>query len=239
MALFTLARRRSIWVPTLFGWLVLVTVVVSGLLLLGRNLYPFLAQNEPLPGAQFLVVEGWIGPSELDQTVARFKLGNYERVITTGGPVSEWGRLLGESDYANVAARYLTTHGLQADQIVAVPAPASAQDRTYLSAVKLREWLDAQGIADATIDLQSAGVHTRRSRITYRMALGPRVDIGVLSAKPFDYGPDKWWRTSTGVKTVVGEALSLVWVTCCFFPPPPGSHDELWGKSRAAAGQHQ
>jgi hypothetical protein len=232
MAHFTFVRRRSVWVPTFLGWLVVVALVVSGTLLLGRNLYPFLAQNEPLPGARFLVVEGWMGPSELDQTVARFRLGHYERVITTGGAVSEWGRLLGESNYANAAARYLTTHGRQTDQVVAVPAPASAQDRTYLSAVKLREWFDAQGIADATIDLQSAGVHTRRSRITYRMALGPRVSIGVLSAKPFDYGPDNWWRTSTGVKTVVGEALSLVWVTCCFFPPPRGSHEELWAEPK-------
>jgi len=73
-------------------------------------------------------------------------------------------------------------------------------------------------------------VHARRSWLVYRMAFGDGVEVGVLSARPTGYDLQRWWTTSTGVKTVIGEALSLAWTKCCFWPAPKGSHEERWSR---------
>ena len=128
---------------------------------------------------------------ELDQAVAAFRSGRYDRVVTTGGPIERWLNFRGSSNYADWAAR--------------------------------------QGLALKGFDVFTAGAHARRSRMLYRMAFGPDVEVGVLSARPQEYDERHWWRTSAGARSVLGEAISMLWTTCCFYAAPPGSHEEIWG----------
>jgi hypothetical protein len=100
----------------------------------------------------------------------------------------------------------------------------------------VRDWLQAAGVNVDAIDLYSGGVHARRSRAVYEMAFGSAVQVGVMSALPSDYDPQHWWTTSQGAKTVTGEALSLAWTRCCFWPPPRGSHEERWAVPKKGAG---
>ena len=67
------------------------------------------------------------------------------------------------------------------------PRRESAQDRTFLSAVVVRDWLRRQGGTIDAVDLFSGGVHARRSRLVYRIAFGPEVDVGVFAAPPRRY----------------------------------------------------
>ena len=222
-----LFRQRQIWMPTILGWLFLLLIcVVSGILLL-NNLYTFLAQNEPV-GARFLVVEGWLAPDELDQAIRAIKKGKYERIVTTGGPVTGWPELNLDTDYAKLAADYLAHHGVRRDLISVVPAPKSAQERTFLSAVMFRESAQRLGITLDAVDIFSSGPHARRSRLLFQMALGQQVRVGILAARPSDFEPETWWRTSVGVEKMLFQSFGLVWVKCCFWPGPPGSRKELW-----------
>jgi hypothetical protein len=229
MKRFSLFRRRQVWLPTLWGWLVLLAVIGVVCVLAGRHIYALLAPNDPAPRARILVVEGWMSDKELDQAVAVFRRGKYERIVTTGGPIESWVEFYRSSTYAELAASYLKKHGLDSVDVTAVSAPASAQDRTFLSAVKVRDWAARQGLMLEALDVFSAGAHGQRSRRLYRMAFGPKVDVGVLSARPLDYDERHWWRTSVGAKSVVTETIGLLWTICCFHPPPPGSHEEMWG----------
>jgi DUF218 domain len=208
---------------------VLFALAGAAFVLAGRNIYVFLAPNDRAAQARVLVVEGWLSDKELDQAITAFLAGKYERVITTGGPIEAWPELRGSSNYADLAARYLKTHGLENANVTAVPTPASAQDRTFLSAVMVREWAAKQHLALTAFDLFSAGTHARRSRMLYRLAFGPNVQVGVLSAQP-EYDEHHWWRTSDGAKSVFEEAIGLLWTACCFHPPPAGSHEEKWGQ---------
>lgn len=174
---------------------------------------------------------------ELDQAIAAFRTGKYERVITTGGPIERWLDFRGSLNYADFAASYLKTHGLADIEVTPVSAPASAQDRTFLSAVKVRDWAARQGLVLSAFDVFSSGTHARRSRMLYRMAFGPNVEVGVLSARPGEYDERRWWRTSVGTKSVLEEVISLLWTMCCFFPAPSGSHEEMWGAPPNAARQ--
>ena len=231
---FALLRRRTLWLPTLWGWLLLLAVIALAGIALARAANDLLAPNEPArgpegDGARTLVVEGWLDQDELAQAVAAFRRGRYERVLTTGGPIETWSDAGGRRSYALRAAEYLRTHGLANDvPLIALPAPASQQDRTYLSAVMVRDWAQRAGVALEAIDLVSAGVHARRSRLLYRMVLGENVEVGVFAVRPTQVDAEHWWTSSAGAKSTLGETLSLGWTKCCFWPAPPGSHEERW-----------
>ncbi len=221
----TLYRKSQIWLPTLWGWFFLLSFVSAVCVFGVRNIYAFLAPND-LVGASVLVVEGWLAPSELDQAVQTFKIGGYTRVVTTGGP-TVWPETK-YGNYAAMAADYLAQHGVPRDMILVVPAPQSAQERTFLSAVMLRESARRLGIKLDAINLFSSGAHARRSRLLFQMALGHKVRVGVLAVKPEGYNPEAWWLTSNGVESIVFQSIGLVWVKFFFWPDPPGSPRELW-----------
>lgn len=216
------------WLPTIWGWFVLLILGFMICIFVIRNIYSFLSPNDPV-GARILVVEGWLAPDELDQAIQTYQKGGYQRIVTTGGPIVGWSELFVRTNYAQMAADYLAKHGLPIDRIVIMPTPASAQERTFLSAVVFRESAQKLGISFDKIDLVSSGAHARRSRLLYQMALGPKVRVGVLAARSKDYDPEAWWRSSSGVEAIFFQAIGLVWVKCCFWPGPPGSQQELWG----------
>jgi hypothetical protein len=226
-----LFRRRQVWVPTLWGWLALLGFTGLAVVTLALSAYRFLAASEPArgphgSGAQTLVVEGWLDAAELAQVAAAVRRGRYERVLTTGGPIDPWSDVGGWQTFAVRAASHLQTRGLTSVPVIAVPAPASTQNRTYLSAVMVRDWARQSGVTLGAIDLFSSGAHARRSRLLYRLALGDAVEVGVLAAEPAQFDAVRWWTSSSGVKSTLGEALSLTWTKCCFWPPAPGSHEE-------------
>ena len=219
-----LFRRRHIWLPTLWGWLVLLVMAGITLVVLAAAANAWLALHAPAHakdggGARTLVVEGWMDEHELAQVVLAFRRGRYARVLTTGGPIEPWGDFGGWKTFAQRAASYLRAQGLADATVIAVPAPDSRQDRTYLNAVMVREWARQAGVSLDAIDVFSAGVHARRSRWVYRMALGDEVEVGVLAAAPKDFDAQRWWTSSAGAKTTIGEVLGLAWTACCFWPP--------------------
>ena len=226
-----LFRRRQIWLPTWQGALLLVVVVAAASVVALRHLALYLAADAPVTtrdgrGASTLVVEGWLEEDGLDAAIAIIGRGRYARVIASGGPIDSWREGQSWPTYAERAADYLRRHGVDSIPVVAVPAPESARDRTFASAVVVREWLRREGRTIDAIDLLSGAVHARRSRLVYRIAFGPEVEVGVLSAPPRRYALDRWWTTSDGVKAVLEETISLAWTTCCFTPPAAPSHDE-------------
>jgi len=222
-------RRRQIWLPTWQGALLLVVVVAAACLIALRNLANYLAAERPATtrdgrGASTLIVEGWLDEDGLDAAIAAIGRGRYERVVASGGPIDIWREGQSWPTYAERAADYLRRHGVTSIPVVAVAAPESAQDRTFLSAIVVREWLRRQGGKVDAVDLFSGGVHARRSRLVFQMAFGPEVDVGVFAAPPRRYALDRWWTTSDGVKAVLDEAIGFAWTTCCF--APPASPDE-------------
>ncbi len=222
----TLFRRRQVWLPTIWGGLLMLAAAASVVLLLGFNAYDLLAPNQPArgpagAGARTLVVEGWLDGSELQQAVAVVRGGRYERVLTTGGPIDASFDVKGWRSHAVRTATFLRDNGVTGVPVIAVETPASPQDRTYLSAAQVRDWAQRSGVALQAIDLFSVGTHMRRSRLLYRMALGDAVEVGAIPARPRDYDPQRWWASSAGTKATIGETLSLAWTTCCFWPTAP------------------
>ena len=220
-------RRRELLLPTLKGWaLILILSFLIGFLAVHR-VYDFLAKDQPLPGAEILIVEGWLSESELEQAIDLFSSGGYTMVLTTGGPIESWADLQGFSWYPDRAADYLIRGGVPAGRVHSLPASASRQNRTFLSAVAVRLWLEQQGPVLTRMNLLSAGVHARRSHRLFQLALGRNFRVGILPVTQTSFCPHAWWRSSEGAKAVLGELSSLAWTVCCFRAPERGSHQEL------------
>lgn len=223
-----LFRRREVWLPTLWGWAAMLLIVAGLGTVLLLNANRFLSLNEPArgpdgKGARILVVEGWLDPPELQQAIVAFRRGHYERVLTTGGPIEEWHDVGGWKNFALRGAGLLRTQGLADVPIIALPAPETKQERTYVSALMVRAWARQSGVKLDAIDLFSSGVHTRRSKLVFGMALGSGVEVGSMAAEPFEYDPVRWWTSSAGAKATMGEIVSLAWTGCCFWPASPSA----------------
>ena len=224
-----LLTRREVLLPTPLAW-AMIAVLFGAMFVVGvSRVHDFLAVEAPLGNADVLVVEGWLSESELAQALAIYRDGDYRKLLTSGGPIERWAELIGFSGYAELAADYFKRHGVPEDQVFAIPAPVSAQDRTFLSAVKVREWLKTNGLGPVSMDVVTSGTHARRTRYLYRAAIGPLGSIGVLAVEPSGYQQSTWWQSSSGVKAVLTEFISLSWTICCFRVPEVGSQEEHWG----------
>src|SRR4051812_33080314 len=96
-------RRREIWLPTAWGWLVLLALAAAAIVLAPRPIYGLLAMDAPV-GARILVVEGWMDPEDFDQAIATYRAKRYDLVLTSGGPVRTWPEPMRRGTYAELAA---------------------------------------------------------------------------------------------------------------------------------------
>lgn len=214
------------WFPTVLGGLIFLLLLVIGGLFLLKQLAIILAPNAPLAERTYLVVEGWQDEDSLLSALAIFNAEGYQYMITTGGPNR---RFLSpaHASYAEQAGAFMLEHGLSADRLIEIPAPESAQERTYLSAVMVRDWLALKDANLTELNVHTSDVHARRTRYLYQRAFGD-VKIGIYSAAPQSFELKRWWKTSDGAKSVITELIGNVWVSCCFHPGEPGSHYEKW-----------
>jgi uncharacterized SAM-binding protein YcdF (DUF218 family) len=219
--LYGIFTRRERWGLSRRGWLAAGAVVAGILVFLLLGIYPFLAVTERVD-ARVLVVEGWVNKYAIRVAVDEFKTGAYDQVITTGGPVS--GSESYTNDYntaASVGAGRLRAAGLPPEVLQMVPSRLMARDRTYASAVALRDWMREHGLAGRKINVLTEAVHARRSRLLFQEAFGQDAQIGVIGVPNPDYDARRWWRYSEGVRDVIGEILAYFYARFLFWPREP------------------
>ena len=205
--------------PTWRGWLVLLLVAGAAAAFVMRGLYGFLAINDPLPGG-ILVVEGWSADYVIEGAVDEYRQGHYERICLTGGPI-EFGNAMREHrTYAEYAKAFCLKLGVPAQALDAIPAPAAERDRSYASALALRQWLREHGATDAKLNIAGNGAHSRRTRLVYEKALGPGVRIGISNLGEKNFDPKAWWKTSEGFRVVVDETIAYTYARLIFSPKP-------------------
>jgi len=213
-----LVNRRERWGLSWRGWLAVALVVVLagwGSLV---SVYPFLAVTRRVD-AQVLVVEGWVPEFAIHAAAEEFRAGGYERIYTTGGPVK--GSVSYTNDYntaASLGADRLRKTGIPGSSVQMVPSRIMSRDRTYSSAIALRDWLRDRRVPVANINVLTEAVHARRTRLLYEAAFGKGVAIGIISIQSPDYDPAHWWRYSEGVREVIGESIAYLYARFLFMP---------------------
>jgi hypothetical protein len=217
-----LLSRKPRWGLTVRGWI--VSVVVVGLISVTMVLFihRFLALNHPLRGG-ILIVEGWIPEYALSACGRMFKENSYEQVFTVGGPVGMADYPPAEDDtYAYVAGRRLARLGVKESDLHIVPTTQRTRDRTYSSAVAVREWLVAHHQSPTNVTVATLGPHARRSRLLFEKAFAGHAKVGVISVENREYDPAHWWRYSEGVKEVISEAGAYLYARLLFHPDAHG-----------------
>jgi uncharacterized SAM-binding protein YcdF (DUF218 family) len=225
--------RKECWRLSWRGWLIVALFACSTAGLFLVDVQPFLAVTNRV-NTKVLVVEGWIHDYALRSAVTEFRDGSYQRVFTTGGPLEGSGGYI--NDYhtnASVGADLLKTYGIPETSLQMVPSRVMDRDRTYGSAVALRNWFREHDVHVRSLNVLTENVHARRSQLLFSKALSPEILVGIIAVPNPDYDARRWWRYSEGVKDVGSEAIAYVYARL-FFHLLEGQH----GDKAAAASQN-
>ena len=212
-----LIKRKEIWVITIKGWLVIAAICMITLGFFVKFVHPFFAVTDPTRG-KILVVEGWLPRYAIESAIQEFKAHGYQKIITTGGPIYSQLPCGEYKNYADLASAVLQDLHVDPERIIAVPAPDAKKDRTYVAALALKRWFDQNDPQQESMDILTLGPHARRSLILHKMALGANVAVGVISVPDRGYDPNRWWRYSQGVKTVINEMIGYIYTRFVFRP---------------------
>lgn len=208
--------RRMRWGLTWRGWLIVLLGLGSAGVAVTRGLGEFLAVSAPA-GARVLVVEGWLPAFAYPFAARLYRERHYDRVIAVGVYAEEGTPDGIAREFAPVGQ--LASAGVPRAAIeLAVGAPVHV-DRTYHAALNVARVLGGPGGGrPPSIDVLTIGAHARRSRLLYERAVGDEVRVGVIAVPDPRFEVAHWWRTSEGVRTVIGETIAYAYARLSFEP---------------------
>jgi hypothetical protein len=225
--LWGLLKRRERWGLSWHGWLLLAVLGLVSAFLFFLSAHPFLAVTRRV-NTNNLVVEGWIQRYALRAAAQEFNNGSYAHIFTTGGPENGSGGYV--NDYqtsASVGAESLKRLGIPNEVIQMAPSRVMGRERTYSSAVALRDWLYSHNLSIHSFNVLTEDCHARRTQLLYQEAFRGKIAVGVIAVPNPDYNPKDWWRYSDGVREVIGESIAYIYARVFFYPPAARSERQL------------
>ena len=211
--------KRERWGLSWPGWMALFLALIFCLSLFLVNVQPFLASTHRVD-ANMLVVEGWVHDFVINQATSEFRTGGYERVFATGGPSNGSGGYTWDADTsASVGAGQLRAAGMPPAAVQMVPSRVIGRDRTYSSAIALRDWFREHDLQVKSFNIVAESTHARRTWLLFQEAFGDEVKVGVIAVQNPDYDPKHWWRSSDGFREVLSECVAYFYARFVFSPP--------------------
>jgi hypothetical protein len=208
--------RRERWGLSLRGKLIFLALLTGLALVAGWRSHRFLALTRPVP-SDVLIIEGWIPDYALDEAVEHYRGAGYAKLLTCGGITKDGWHSVPKYTAAEWAESRLRRRGIT-NNLFAVPCRVERADRTYHSALAVKGWFATNGPPPQAVNIITLGPHARRTRLLFQKALGDQVQIGIIALESRDYDPGHWWRSSDGVRQVVGEMLAYLYARFFFFP---------------------
>jgi len=182
--------------------------------LLGRQLNGFLSLHDPVR-ASVMVVEGWLPRYAYREAARQFLEGHYSHLLIAGVRDSDL-RHAGDGRPDDFGMADLVASGVPSGLVRTAIADDPSRDRTYHAALAAKQMLESQGMSTATVDVVTVGAHSRRSKLLFERALGDRWRVGVISIEDRRFDTEHWWRSSEGVRTVLGEAIAYAYARLVF-----------------------
>jgi len=217
-----LLRRKQCLRPTPAGWLVVTLFLAGGIWSAITHVHAFLAPTRVVQ-SDMMVVEGWLPYGDMEAVIRLARQRDDRILLTTGGPIGQGVCESNFGTYAELGAATLRKLGLERT-LYAVPAPSVRKDRTHASALAVKAWLEKNMPEKHSFNLVSHGVHSRRSHLLFREAFGRDFNIGIIALPVSSYDASRWWTSSAGVRTVIGETIA--WVYAAFFYSPSEVADD-------------
>lgn len=168
-------------------------------------------------------MEGFVHPYAVSVAAQEFKRSSYRIIYTTGGPVAgSGGYTTDHNTAAGLGASRLEKAGVPPGVVQVVASRNNKRDRTYASALALRDWFQAHKVPARSFNIITDGAHARRTRLLFQEAFGSKTSVGIIAARDPDYDPDHWWLYSDGVRDVIGESIAYLYAKFFFWP----SHED-------------
>ena len=213
-----LIERKECWRVTWIGWICLLAFGTLVSLLLLFTIHPFLAPTKPVE-ADILIVDNLLVDYGLKNLSDEFKSKNYSLILSAGVELPQGSPLA--ADYktsAELNAAILVKFGIHEKEIVAITPKPVKRDRTFASALAVKNWLAQNNMQPKGINLFSIGPHSRRSWILFKEAIGEETPVGIIAFENREYDPKRWWKTSSGVRIVLGETIAYLYAKLVFDP---------------------
>lgn len=207
--------RRERWGLSWRGRFLILLAAAALMLIILLKLQSFLAVTRRAQG-DYLVVEGWMHYACFEQASLEFRAGRYKKLLTTGVRRNMGLKPASKDTYAQYAAEQLKDFGMTEEQLQPVPCWVERKDRTYNSALAVKQWFDDNGIKIKAFNVVSEGPHARRTRLLYEQAFGKGVKIGIIAVQDPTYDVDHWWRSSEGVRELIGETIAYAYARILF-----------------------
>jgi len=213
-----LIERKECWRVTWIGWMGILAFWGLVLLLFLFAIHPFLAPTKPVV-ADILISDNCLVDYGLKELSDEFRSKNYSLILCAGGNLQE-GDPLTEyyKNSAELSAAILMKFGINEKAIVAIPPKPVKKDRTFASALAVKNWLAQNNIQPKGINVFSLGPHSRRSWMLFREAIGEEIPVGIIACENREYDPGRWWKTSSGVRTVLDETIAYIYAKLVFDP---------------------
>jgi hypothetical protein len=206
--------RREAWTVSAPAKLLLLSAAMVAALWLRWEAHPFLAVNGPVT-TDTLIVEGWIPSHVLKEAAAEVMRGSYSRVIVVRAAY-DMETPLGVPVAEEFVATRLQRYGVPRERVTSIFYMAAQRDRTYHSALAVKDWFVRNGGIPKSVNLATIGPHARRSWILFKDAFGDSSEVGIVALPDSTYDPKHWWRASEGVREVLGEAIAYVYARFFF-----------------------
>ena len=98
------------------------------------------------------------------------------------------------------------------------------RDRTYYSAVALRDWFHEHNMDVKSFNIVAESTHARRTWLLFQEAFGDKVKVGVIAIQNPDYDAKRWWRSSDGFRDVTSEGIAYIYAKFFFHPSTHSPH---------------
>lgn len=219
-ALGGLIKRKETWILTARGWFSVLGVVCLLALTFVWRISPFLAATHRLD-TEYLVVEGWIPDYALVESIGEFKSKPYRLLFTVGCEMTSLVNIDPGDNYADYAMSRLKWLGMKPELMQPVVAHVKQRNRTYESALALKEWIEEKHLPITGFNVVTIGPHARRSRLLFEKAFQGQAHIGIIAIEDHEYDPKHWWKYSEGVKEILSEGASYLYVRLFFWPSKP------------------
>lgn len=218
MGRFTLVRKKERWTLTWPGRIIMLLVLIGIIWLYTATIHGFLAPDEPVK-ASVMVLEGFVPDYTVEEAFRIFRRDNYERMLVTGKKREKGSFLDFYKNDGTYTAASLDSLGMDMTKVVVIEADKDlTKDRTYYSAVKVKDWIKKNHPEIASLNLITIGCHGRRSHYLFQKAFGDEIEVGIISLPNNSYEPGSWWKSSHGFRQVIQETIAWVYAKFFFFP---------------------
>ena len=206
---FGIINKKERWGLSWKGYFFVFLTTACFFIFVLKNAYNFLAPTERVK-SKVLVVEGFVGDEILKKVVAEFQTQKYDHIYVPGGPLELGSFFSKYKNLAELSKASLIAMGINEKNITAIPVQEIKRDRTYASALALKEYIENNKIKITSFNLFSAGAHSKRSHLLYNLAFQNKLKIGIISETSSQHY-ERWWTSSYSFRAVTGELIAYAY----------------------------